>query len=304
MPAAPHAVMIAPGTCRSYTCVQVFGGLGNQMFQYAAGYAQSHRLGTHLLVDPVESERLAHASYGLGAFDLDVGLWSPDPTAGGGWQRLFRRPKAKRRFESWPGAVYRHAGQAYDPAIAAVGPGTYLAGYFQSERFFTDVADDIRAAFSLAHRAADFDQAAIAGLASVPHVAVHIRRGDYASDPRTTATHGLVGPEYYERARLLMQRLVPGVRFLVFSDDLAAAADLTAHWPDRHLSPGQSREEDLHLMTLCRHHIIANSTFSWWGAWLANAPDKTVIAPRRWFARARMLETFTDDVCPDGWILV
>ena len=144
MPAAPHAVMIAPGTCRSYTCVQVFGGLGNQMFQYAAGYAQSHRLGTQLLVDPVESERLAHASYGLGAFDLDVGLWSPDPTAGGGWQRLFRRPKAKHRFESWPGAVYRHAGQAYDPAIAAVGPGTYLAGYFQSERFFTDVANDIR----------------------------------------------------------------------------------------------------------------------------------------------------------------
>jgi hypothetical protein len=304
MPPASNLVVTTAESFRQYTCVQVFGGLGNQMFQYAAGYAQAKRLGTGLLVDPVDSERLDHARYGLGAFALDTAFWSPDPRSGGLLTRLLGRPKAKKRFKAWPGPLYRHQGQPYDDAIAAIGPGTYLAGYFQSERFFAAVADDIRSAFSLDHMAASFDQALIDEVVATPHVAVHIRRGDYASDPRTTATHGLAGPDYYERAHRLMQRLAPDARYLVFSDDPAAAAEMTADWPDRRLAPGTSREEDLHLMRLCRHHIIANSTFSWWGAWLADADDKTVIAPRRWFARARMLETFTDDICPEGWILV
>ncbi len=284
-------------------CVQIFGGLGNQMFQYAAGHAVAHRLGVQLLLDPVDSSRLDHTQYGMETFNLGATVWQADQTP----RRtplldFFRKPKAKKHFLRWPGPLYRHEGQAYDSSIESIGPGTYLMGYFQSERFFTNVADDIRAAFSLAHVTSDRDL--IAALEAGPYVAVHIRRGDYANDKKTTATHGLLGAEYYELARALMDQLVPGAHYLVFSDNLHVAAQLTEHWPNRLLSPGKSREEDLRLMSLCRHHIIANSTFSWWGAWLAQAGDKRVIAPRRWFARDKMLKTFTDDIYPDGWLLV
>lgn len=275
------------------------------MFQYASGYAAARRLGVRLLLDPVNSNRLDHAQYGLSIFNLDAAIWAEDPKPrAAGWKTFLRKPKAKKRYEAWPGPLYRQNGQPYDSSFDAIGPGTYLMGYFQSERFFADVADEVRAAFSLSHHAGQLDPLLLEEMKTAPYVAVHIRRGDYASDTKTTAIHGLLGSDHYERARRLMSEIVPDARYLVFSDDMEAASKLTETWPHRRMSPGRNREEDLHLMSCCRHHIIANSTFSWWGAWLAQGKDKKVIAPRRWFGRDIMLKTFTDDIYPEGWILL
>jgi hypothetical protein len=90
----------------------------------------------------------------------------------------------------------------------------------------------------------------------------------------------------------------------VFSDELEAAREVFAEWPDTVFISGNSQEEDLLLMSRCRHHIIANSSYSWWAAWLSPNPDKLVIAPRLWFSRQRMLNTFVLDLFPENWILL
>ncbi|WP_255720162.1 alpha-1,2-fucosyltransferase [Oryzibacter oryziterrae] len=299
------SISVTAANCREYICVQVFGGLGNQMFQLAAGLAQAHRLQVGLLVDPVNSERLAHANFGLDAFRLDVAPWSAaEAQTRRSLFGRFRKSGIKTRFTQWPGSVFRQQGQAYDPSIDAILPGTYIAGYFQSDLFFQSAAGVVRQAFALDHVAANLDHSILTALDETPHVAVHIRRGDYAADPKTAATHGLLGEAYYQQARRFMERLVPNARYIVFSDDLEAAAAMTSGWCGCTVTPGRDRNEDLYLMSRCRHHIIANSTFSWWGAWLAQSENQVVIAPRRWFSRPQMLTTYTDDICPKGWLLL
>ncbi len=283
-------------------CIRIWGGLGNQMFQYAAGYALAKRHGVKLLVDPVSTD-LAHTAFGLDLFDLKPDFWEPD--AGSSLlQRLGGKPKAKKRRKLWKGPVYQQEVFCSDDGFEAAGPGSYLIGYFQSERFFSDCAEDIRTAFSLNDVAPTIDQNLKDMAAAPTSVSVHIRRGDYINNPQTTAVHGILGDEYYTRAFEVMSALVPGSQWLVFSDDIDAADALTKTWQNRTLIEGHNREQDLWLMSACSNHVIANSSFSWWGAWLGRNPEKKVIGPRRWFSRAEMHKVYVDDVCPEGWILV
>jgi hypothetical protein len=129
-----------------------------------------------------------------------------------------------------------------------------------------------------------------------------VRRGDYVANASTHEYHGVCSPEYYEAAQKLLAHRLGAIELFVFSDD--------ADWVERHLrffgpatfvkhnGPAQDYE-DLRLLSLCRHHIIANSTFSWWGAWLCRHVEKLVIAPKRWFQGARHS---TDDLIPQQWI--
>lgn len=285
-------------------CVRIWGGLGNQMFQYAAGHALAKRLGVELLVDPLELD-LAHAAFGLNVFGLAPRIWQPDTTSlKARVLGALGRSSGKKRQKLWAGPRYVQKDFCHGDGFSGLGPGTYLSGYFQSEQFFADCRDDIRALFSLDHVAATLDPARLA-LADLPtSVCLHVRRGDYAANAKTTATHGLLGTEHYSRAAGLMARLVPEATWLVFSDDISAADDLTRDLPRRILIEGQSREQDLHLMSRCAHHVIANSSFSWWGAWLSRNPDRHVIAPRKWFARDELRRVYVDELFPAGWILL
>lgn len=285
-------------------CLRIWGGLGNQMFQYAAGLALSRRLGCGLLLHAVET-RPDHARFALDAFGLDLRLWQPDPRALPLLDRLRGRTGGKRAARAWPGPVFEQQGVCATDGIGTVRPGTYLSGFFQSEDFFADHAAAVRAAFALDRFAEGIDPALLAAAAGSATASVHIRRGDYATDPQTTATHGLLGAEHYARARALMERLVPVERWLVFSDDATAAAAVTEGWPGRVMVTGQSALQDMALMARCAHHVIANSSFSWWAAWLGRNPARMVIAPRRWFSVAEMKRCgYVDGLCPVGWILV
>lgn len=285
-------------------CMRIWGGLGNQMFQYAAGHALAKRLGVELLVDPLDLD-FAHAAFGLDLFGLSPRIWQPD--TGSLKARLLGalgRGEGKKRQKLWPGPSYFQKDFCHGDEVFSLGAGTYLAGYFQSEQFFADCRDEVRSLFSLDHVAATIDPARLA-LADAPaSVSLHVRRGDYAANAKTTATHGLLGAEHYMRAAGLMAKLVPDATWLVFSDDIAAADELTRDLPRRTLIEGQNREQDLHLMSRCAHHVIANSSFSWWGAWLGRNPDRHVIAPRKWFARDELRRVYVDELFPSGWILV
>jgi len=292
---------------QSLICIRIWGGLANQMFQYAAGFSTAQRLGCELLMDPVASGA-DHATYGLDLFGLKTRFWNPDPpkTLLSSLKGRFRseRKNTKKRYTRWPGAHFSQKSFCTGEGFEQIEAGTYMQGYFQSEDFFANHQIQIREIFSLAHLQADIDPS-LRVLATRPNsVSVHIRRGDYATNPKTTKVHGLLPLSYYSRALSVMQKMHGELPVLVFSDDIETADALTENWPNRTLIRNQSREQDLYLMSKCANHIIGNSSFSWWGAWLNPDLDKTVIAPRRWFSREEMRKTYVDDLYPQGWLLV
>ncbi|RYD62781.1 MAG: alpha-1,2-fucosyltransferase, partial [Verrucomicrobiaceae bacterium] len=136
-------------------------------------------------------------------------------------------------------------------------------------------------------------------------VAVHVRRGDYVSNSKAQAFHGTLSPDWYTRAKTEIERRISGrPTYFVFSDD--------AQWARRNLDsfaeavfippPSDGGDaQDLHLMALCKHQIIANSSFSWWGAWLNKHQDKCVVAPRSWFRSPRI---DTSDLIPSDWLRI
>jgi hypothetical protein len=286
---------------------QLLGGLGNQMFQYAAGRALALRNETALALDISGFE-----SYGLHqGFELQRVFRGPFEVASDsdirkvlGWQspagirrilarrpfaRLFRtRLTVEPHFQYWPG-------------IQSLPRDSYLSGYWQSERYFADAATQIRADFTF-RLPLDKENAVLAEqIKQQDSVSLHVRRGDYASNPKTSATHGLCSLEYYQAAIRHVAERVPQPRFYIFSDDIAwVRANLKIKLPCVHVQHNRRAESynDMRLMSLCRHHIIANSSFSWWGAWLDQGTDKIVVAPQQWFAR----QTDVRDLFPAGWV--
>jgi hypothetical protein len=285
-------------------CMRIFGGLGNQMFQYAAGYALARRLGVGLLLHPVGS-RPAHARFVLDRFGRPLRLWKPDPAAFGLLDRLRGKTKGKRAIKAWRGPIYKQKHLVSTEGLADIAPATYFIGYFQSEQFFEDYKEEIRAFFDIARFVEGVAPELSAPAQEPGAVSLHIRRGDYAADPQTRAARGLLEEDHYNRARSRIEDLVNVRRWLVFSDDPEAAAALTAGWPGRTIVTGNSAIQDMALMSACSHHIIANSSFSWWGAWLGQKPGQVVIAPRAWFSEAEMQRRDgIENLIPPGWISI
>ncbi len=276
------------------------GGLGNQMFQYAAGRAAMLRVSAELALDLRPLLARGDRGYGLKDFRLcpDLELITEG--------RPPRRDGAVRRFlRSLIGGkhCFREASFRFDVACLRLRPGTRMEGYFQSERYFADVATTIRADFSpQPKRLAEIDTLTERLIPAGPCVSLHVRRGDY-TNPATMAVHGLLDASYYERAlHLIAERNGRTLPVCVFTDDSA--------WVRSHLVlPAETRFisehtrmalQDLILMSRCTHHITANSSFSWWGAWLNPRPDKIVVTPSEWFRPSSGLDT--RDLRPAGWL--
>ena len=159
----------------------------------------------------------------------------------------------------------------------------------------------VRAEFTFREEPKEEDRGMIQRIRATTAVAVHVRRGDYVSEPSTHAVHGTCALDYYERAAQLIAAQSEHPHFFVFTDDPAwARAHLQLPFPSTLVSEtvGERDCEDLRLMSRCQHFIIANSSFSWWGAWLGSHPGKVVVAPQRWFATD---VHDTRDIVPPGW---
>jgi hypothetical protein len=190
----------------------------------------------------------------------------------------------------------------FDPEVLQLHDNIYLVGYWQSERYFADIREVLLQEFTVASPLSGRNRALADAITGCNAVSMHIRRGDYVSNATTAAFHGVCDLDYYESAIEQIDTFVDQPHIFVFSDDHA--------WTRQHLhlqgkvtyvdhnDPDQGHE-DMRLMSLCKHNIIANSTFSWWGAWLNRNPNKTVIAPRCWFADASI---DTSDLIPSSWI--
>ena len=285
---------------------QVIGGLGNQMFQYAAGRALALAHDTSLVLDTSGFKNYElHQGFELGrVFSAPFAeADAKDMTQVLGWRR---HAVVRRLLDRLPrnvvgaGAYVNEPHFHHWPQFEALPAQSYLAGYWQSEKYFQRHALQIRKDFTFAPAKGRNAELA-AEIYGVNAVSLHVRRGDYVSNPGTTAVHGLCSLAYYQDAIRVVIAQVPDARLYIFSDEIKwARQNLQITVPHKFIEHNQGKDSfnDMMLMSRCQHHIIANSSFSWWGAWLNGSSSKLVIAPEKWFADDKS----TADLIPHQWM--
>lgn len=287
--------------------IEMSSGLGNQMFQYAL-YCAMREQGKEVKLNILRYKyRPSHNGYELG----DVFGVSPVYATRDEVDRMadvskdfFSVLRRKLGFRhSGSGTVVREEdfGFRYTPAVFAL-DNAYIQGWWQSEKYFLASAGAVRRAFRFRAPLQGRNLQWAEQMRNCLSVSLHVRRGNYMNRRNFASMGAVCTAAYYNNAVSTMrERLADTPQFFVFSDDIS--------WVKSNLdipqavyiegNTGKSACIDLQLMSLCRHHIIANSSFSWWGAWLNPSPDKIVIAPDRWFiGRER------PDVLPEQWIRV
>jgi len=259
-------------------------GLGNQLFQYAAGRHLSLLQQTELKINIISFENYNLHQYSLHHFNIKASIASVN--------------------EVQSTRVYAEKAFNYDPNFMQVSPDVLIAGYWQSERYFSAIEDIIRDDFQITSSIEGINKDVADLINTTNSVSLHIRRGDYVHDEITYKYHGVCDLIYYEKCIDLIAQKVPDPHFFIFSDDPAwALTHINTQYKTTFVTHNNANTnfEDLRLMSLCKHNIIANSTFSWWGAWLNTNKDKIVIAPKKWFNEADLDIT---DLVPNKWIVI
>lgn len=288
---------------------KIIGGLGNQMFQYAVGralaiqYEQSLRLDVSWFVN-----YKAHQGFELQRIFNNIAEISTEAEVLSilGWQfpsgvrRIVRRPRmAIFRRNSFIIEPHFH----YWPGVKNIPKNSYLEGYWQSDKYFQDVTEVIRNDFRFKLPLSSQNNIIAKQIGAVDAVSLHVRRGDYVKNHQVNATHGLCPIDYYQAAIRYISERVQSPYFFIFSDDMDWVKDkFKIDFPCQYIEQNQGAESynDMRLMSLCQHHIIANSSFSWWGAWLNPNTKKIVITPQNWLAT----DDNTSDITPENWIKI
>lgn len=294
--------------------VKLMGGLGNQMFQYATGRRLAYIHRTELKLDHsfLESARdiVTPRNYELHHLNVQCGRANrADCTAvarhglkGGRRWLMSVKPFSMQMSRSC--RTIPEKSSRFDPTILNLPDNVYLEGYWQSERYFSDIAGILRDEFCIRTPLSGENQQIADAINGCCAVSLHIRRGDYVSDQQTAAYHGVCGLAYYAMGVKMVAEQVGTPHFFVFSDDISWAREhLKIDYPVTFIghNPVEKGYEDMRLMSLCRHHIIANSSFSWWGAWLGKNTEKIVIAPSHWFKDPAI---DTHDLIPPSWLRI
>ena len=278
--------------------VQLKGGLGNQLFQYAAGRRLALTLGVPLKLDISFYKRHSQRTYELDQFCIEAGIATLWEVAS------WRGPRYLTRITQPLGLLPRlvlEKSFEFAPAILHLHDGQYLDGYWQSYRYFADVVPQVRKELAVRTPPSDADRTLLDRMARCDSVCLHVRRGDYASNPITLQHHGLCTTGYYRTAVEAIVAQLRTPELFVFSDDMPwVKQHLRFELPTTHVEHhGVDRAPlELRLMAGCRHFVIANSSLSWWAAWLAPSEESIVYAPRRWFADPAIN---TADLTPTAW---
>ena len=281
--------------------VQLSGGLGNQMFEYAL-YLRLKAEGRQVKIDdstcyghegerPLQLGRVFGVTYDR-ASEEEIRRMTdsfPDP-----FSRIRRKLLGRKNLS------YREADVNFDPEVLKREP-VLLEGCFQSERYFAPVADQVREAYRFRKERLHLtEQAEVLAerISDSPAVSVHVRRGDYLDASHGGMYTGICTEGYYQKAMDRIRKSVPDAVFYVFSNDTDWAK---AHFAGKDCVVAEGGTEDtgyqdMYLMSLCQHHIIANSSFSWWGAWLGRNPEKKVIAPDRWLNGTECRDIYTENM--------
>jgi hypothetical protein len=285
--------------------VKIYGGMANQLFQYAAGYALSLKNDVPLKLDlsyfsevNTDTKRV----FELNKFPIDYQLATKEEIA-----QIFKfrkldylwnkfLPVSQKRF-------YGEKGPGFYKNFFELGDNVYLRGYFQSEKYFVDYKQKILDQFSFKMERANHLQLALEKIQVSLTISLHVRLGDYLQ-PSANSIMEPFDLAYYKRAIDFMQMQLNKPRFLVFSDQIEMAKkllDIDADLLFVDASLSKNAYEDFYLMQQCQHHIITNSTFSWWAAYLNQQAHKKIVAPQKWYKKH-----FGDatDLYPENWVIL
>jgi hypothetical protein len=295
--------------------VRLEGGLGNQMFQYATAKHLSLIQHTDLKVDPsafnktIYKESATWRGFQLSVFKLNVDTATDEEmkTVKNSTPDFFEQLKYRLlRVKTVPyyrkNELYESTPFRFDSNILKAGKNTHLTGYWQSPNYFEAIRQNLLNEFTLREKPDKNTYPLIDQLQQQNSVSIHIRRGDYVSNPEYLKIHGLCSLEYYRAAIDYICSKVTYPVFYFFSDDMQwVKENLKTEYPAVYVSgtPEGKDHYEMHLMSLCKHNIIANSSFSWWGAWLNRNEHKTVIAPKQWMGDAGI---DTTDLIPENWV--
>lgn len=285
----------------------LIGGLGNQLFQYAMARRIAYNNNVSLKLDISDFTSYKLREYRLDKFNIVAEIATLEEI------RRFKKTRSKilskllLAYNSTKPVISRSYIRErffyYDPDMGNIVNNVYLEGHWPSEKYFFDIKEILRQEFSLRYEMTDYHQDLKKQIINSNSVSIHIRRGDYVSNPVVNQVHGTCSMNYYYNAITLITDKIAHPHFYIFSDD--------PDWVKENFiipcsftivkNEVQRDYEDLLLMSMCKNHIIANSSFSWWGAWLNPREDKLVISPAKWYPGA---DYDTRDLLPDSWITI
>jgi len=289
--------------------VKLMGGLGNQMFQYAAGRCLSLKNSCDLKLDLAflkdkanKPKDFVFRDYDLDIFDLQIDFSSPEEEFN--LTRRSQNETINRILNKLLGKKKSYFKQPYfhfDPSFYHKTPPLYLNGYWQSEKYFKPIESVIRKDFDFKELIPQHSISLAQEIAQSNSICVNVRRGDFIN----SKMHAVAGADYYKKADQIIKSKITDPHYYVFSDDVEwCTNNLQFFSPVKYIShfhAGKKFSHYLQLMSLCKHFIIPNSSFAWWAAWLSNNSEKLVIAPEKWFNEG---PKDTQDLLPEEWIKI
>ncbi|MGF1750749.1 alpha-1,2-fucosyltransferase [Vibrio cionasavignyae] len=279
------------------------GGLGNQMFQYAAAYSLSIDKGCDVELDLSwfdSQQATTYRSFELNVFGAKFEEVKHQAKRGFVEHCIF---KIRQCCSKHSLKVINEPHFHYWPDINNIALGSKLVGYWQSDKYFSHNRKSILDEFTFPKITEEHNVYYADRISSTLNsVSLHVRRGDYVSDASTNAHHGCCSMGYYQRSISKLDSQLDDTHYFIFSDDPKWVQD-TFKLDNMTIVVGNNDSlsyRDMQLMSMCKHHIIANSSFSWWGAWLGNQAGLT-IAPKNWFLKS---DIDTSDVYADSWLVI
>lgn len=279
--------------------VKFNGGLGNQMFQFAFACALADKFNVNVVFDfsyfeeVKQNKNVTSRAFELDAFNIEYPEASKEDL-----QKVKRsdfESKLKRHLAKMFPVKYginyireKH-NCIFEQKMLNSPDYFYYEGYFQNEKYFKHIRNDLLKKFSLKIPLNEKNQKILNEINKTNSVSIHIRRGDYVTLDYVNKIHGICSPDYYKKAIEYIAKKVETPHFFLFSDDIKwVIENLKIEYPCTIIDFNQGKGIfDLELMKHCKHNIIANSSFSWWGAWLNENPYKIVIAPKNWMVKQK-----------------
>jgi hypothetical protein len=282
--------------------IQLEGRLGNQLFQIAFGYALSikHKKRLYLSgdINPLFSQQESTAFQNVSFNILNLNQIEK-----------FNKKALNFRYKIITVSqytIYEEKDILFSPVEFNTKNPTLFKGYWQSEKYFSDFAYKIRLLFSFTPILDNVSRIYMNQIVQSNSVAIHVRRGDYVSVPENLEKHGICSISYYISAEKYINNKVIQPAYFIFTDDFEwVSNNMKSFFPKMVIVDTNNIDSfcwrDMYLMSICKHQIIANSTFSWWGAWLNSNINKVVVAPKQWFVNEE-LNNSTLDLIPENWV--
>lgn len=290
--------------------IKLQGGLGNQMFQYAFASVLARKNNTKIVIEDSvyklteKKEGYTPRNFELSIFDNEYVFAKRSDTSLFSTFSIIQKVKKKINL-NYP-KIFNEPTFEYSLKANSLKSPVFAIGYFQSFKYFIGFESYIRDLFVFPiNRLSSKNTDLISILKNKNTIAIHIRRGDYINDIITNQVHGSCSFKYYEEAIAIIKSKIENPTLVFFSDDSVWVKENFGNLVFDKIFIDHNRKidswMDMFLMSICSHNIIANSSFSWWGAWLNENPEKIVIAPKKWF---QSKEIDIKSIIPEEWIIL